>query len=123
MKSYEVQVRPALDEEALRRLGDGSLELDGRRCRPAEVRRGPGSDPTHLIIELREGRNRQIRRMVAAVGGEVMTLHRTRIGPLELGELGRGEAREATESEIEELRSVAGQPSPDSASGEAEREE
>jgi pseudouridine synthase len=59
-----------------------------------------------LRITIREGKNRQVRRMLAAVGCEVRRLIRTRFGPLELGNLPVGQWRELTESEVQALRRV-----------------
>jgi 23S rRNA pseudouridine2605 synthase len=57
------------------------------------------------VIELtiREGRNRQVRRMVEAVGNEVVELRRTAFGPLRLGELREGEARRLRTAELRRL--------------------
>ncbi len=59
-------------------------------------------------IRLREGRNRQIRRMLAAVGFRVLRLVRTGLGPLNLGRLRPGESRALTAAEVEALRMAAG---------------
>ena len=64
---------------------------------PAEVGR---LGERELEVTIREGRKRQIRRMVEAVGNEVEALTRTRVGSLELGELHRGEARRLDEGEV-----------------------
>ncbi len=68
---------------------------------PAEVRR---LGEREIEVVLREGRNRQVRRMVEAVGNRVVALKRVRFGPVELGGLGEGEARRLSEAEIEALR-------------------
>ena len=67
---------------------------------PAEVeRRGE----RELEITIREGRKRQLRRMAEAVGNRVEALTRIRIGPLELGDLGAGEARRLGDDEVDSL--------------------
>jgi pseudouridine synthase len=56
---------------------------------------------------LREGRNRQVRRMAEAIDNRVTALCRVRFGPIELGDLGEGESRRLTEDEVAALRDVA----------------
>ena len=104
-KSYWVQVERVPQAEDLERLSAGPLLKDGP-TRPARVQsigepalwpreppiRYRASIPTHwLEIQIREGRNRQIRRMTAAVGYPTLRLVRTRIGHWELGTLQPGE--------------------------------
>ena len=85
------------------------LELDGRRLKPAGVERLGGP---RLAFTLREGRNRQIRRMCELVGLEVVDLLRTRIGPLELGDLPEGCWRPMTVSERTAFVTPAATPAP-----------
>ena len=59
-----------------------------------------------MAVTIHEGRNRQVRRMFDAVGHKVLLLRRIRFGPLELGDLKRGEWRELTAQEVELLRSL-----------------
>ena len=61
---------------------------------------------SHALLELtiREGRNRQVRRMLRAVGSKVDALARTRVGPIELGDLARGAWRELGADEVGALR-------------------
>ena len=102
-KSYIARVSNQLGEEALRSLRSGIL-LEGRKTAPAKVRvlrRDPFS--TDILISIHEGRNRQIGRMVAAVGHEVVRLKRVRYGNLSLGDLQRGEWRELTAEEVAAL--------------------
>jgi len=63
------------------------------------VRKASGRE-SHLLVELREGKNRQVRRIFAGAGHEVTALKRIRFGPLELGSLAPGEHREITRKEI-----------------------
>jgi 23S rRNA pseudouridine2605 synthase len=89
-------------EEALEALRDG-VELDDGRTAPARVRRLEGN-----LIELaiREGRNRQVRRMCAAVGHPVLELRRVGFGPLRLGGLKDGAHRRLSPAEVERLRAL-----------------
>jgi pseudouridine synthase len=103
-KTYRVRARPAPDEAALEALRRG-VELDDGPTRPAEVSllrryRGYGL----LELTLREGRNRQVRRMLRAVGSKVDELRRLRIGPVELGDLASGTWRELPPGEVARLR-------------------
>lgn len=105
---YEAIVRGAPSDEALRKLRDGVF-IDDRRTAPADVRRGHTAgrgdkQTTLLTITLREGRNRQVRKMCASVGHPVRRLTRTRMGPVQLGRLRPGEWRELTAREIQALK-------------------
>ena len=59
-----------------------------------------------VLVTIHEGRNRQVRRMFDAVGHKVLLLRRVRFGPLELGDLKRGQWRELTQEEIARLRAL-----------------
>lgn len=98
-KEYIVRVRGAIPEAALEKLRHG-LELDGRRLKRAVVER-LGEQTLRFV--LREGRNRQIRRMCDLVGIRVIDLKRERVGPLELGTLPEGKWRPLTAQEREAL--------------------
>lgn len=103
-REYWVQVERVPDEAALRRLARGGLALPGHRTRPARAWRLdpppalPPRDPpirrrqtvpdAWIALELSEGRNRQVRRMTAAVGHPTLRLVRVRIGGLTLAALG-----------------------------------
>ena len=76
------------------------LSLDGRQLKPAKVTL---VGEQQLRFVLKEGRNRQIRRMAEAVGLHVVDLFRTRIGPLQLGELPEGRWRPLSADEREAL--------------------
>jgi 23S rRNA pseudouridine2605 synthase len=103
-KVYRAWVRPApVPEAALRRLRDGLVLEDGP-TRPAEVRQ---TEPGVLEITLREGRKRQVRRMLEAVGHRVEDLERVAFGPLALGRLGEGDRRRVSPAEVERLRGAA----------------
>ena len=115
-KTYHARVRGVPDAEALRALREGLPLDDGTKTRPARVKllgttrgrpsgapRAAGEGSTWLEIVLTEGKNRQVRRMGAAVGHEVLELVRVRIGRLGLGTLAPGEWRELTAAEVAEL--------------------
>src|SRR5271166_4097663 len=91
-----------VEPAALQRLRDG-VELDDGPSAPARVRRRSGN-----LIELtiREGRNRQVRRMCEAVGHPVLELQRTGFGPLRLGGLQPGAHRRLSPAEVERLRAL-----------------
>lgn len=94
-KEYLVVVEGAVTETRLSRLRHG-LELDGRQLKPARVTQVQGQQ---LRFVLKEGRNRQIRRMCDLVGLEVVDLQRIRIGPLRLSDLPEGRWRHLTADE------------------------
>ncbi|MEL6566947.1 MAG: pseudouridine synthase [Pseudomonadota bacterium] len=104
-KEYIVRVRGVIAETALEKLRHG-LTLDGRHLKRAVVER-LGEQTLRFV--LREGRNRQIRRMCDLVGIRVIDLKRERIGPLELGTLPEGKWRPLTSRERDALI-AAGRP-------------
>ena len=99
-KAYRVELRRPPSKADLRRLAKG-VDLDDGPTAPAEVRR---LGEREIEIVLREGRNRQVRRMAEAVGNGVISLRRVRFGPVALGDLGEGEARRLTGDEVAALR-------------------
>jgi 23S rRNA pseudouridine2605 synthase len=98
---YLVTVRGELSGDQARRLERG-VEDEGERlaARSVAVRKRSKRE-THLVVELTEGKNREIRRMLAAVGHEVTKLKRVSFGGLELGDLQPGEWREVTTGELQ----------------------
>ncbi len=103
-KTYRARLaRPPRGRE-LSRLREG-VGLDDGPTAPAEVR---AVGEREIEIVLREGRNRQVRRMVDAVGNRVVALRRIAFGPLRLGDLKEGEARRLTDAEVEALRAASG---------------
>lgn len=114
-KSYEVVIGGALQAEDVERLQEG-IYLADRRVRVRGAVRTKSvrlrllrrdRDRTHLIMELQEGRNRQIRRMMARLGHPVKRLRRISLGPLRLKGLAIGHWRPLTTSELRELRKAA----------------
>jgi 23S rRNA pseudouridine2605 synthase len=103
-KTYRMQLRRPPAERDLRRLADG-VELEDGPTAPAEIRR---LGEREVEVVLREGRNRQLRRMAEAVGNEVVALLRVRFGPIELADLPAGEARRLTPEEIAQLHGRVG---------------
>ncbi len=104
-KVYRVTVRPTVTDEMIASFQNGMM-LDGRKTAPAEVRvisRQEGR--VVLEILLREGRNRQIRRMCELLGLEVARLRRTSIGQVKLGMLKKGDWRDLTPEEVKKLMS------------------
>lgn len=107
-KTYRVTIRPAVSEEQLAQLAAGVV-IDGRKTMPATVNvLSQEQGRVVLQIVIREGRNRQIRKMCEAVGLEVARLKRTAIGPVKLGMLKPGTYRELTSEELRALRSAVG---------------
>lgn len=100
-KEYLVRVTGDVTEKKLKMLRHG-LMLDGRQLKPARVSR---MESFRLKFILREGRNRQIRRMCEMVGLEVVDLIRVRIGPLKLDNLPEGKWRMITAEERAALTS------------------
>jgi 23S rRNA pseudouridine2605 synthase len=70
------------------------------RALPGVTVRKRSKRETHLVVELRQGRNREIRNLFESIGHEVTRLKRVRFGGLELGELSPGRWRELTPSEV-----------------------
>ncbi len=102
-KTYRVTINGDPSEDELQRLRDG-IDLDDGPTRPAEVRlvqRGGRRSVVEMVLT--EGRNRQIRRMWAALGRRVNRLIRVAIGGLELGDLAPGACRELGEAEVAKL--------------------
>ena len=106
-KVYEVIVLGVPDPKAMEKLRKGVF-IDGRRTSAADVHIGTtvkGHKPTTLLtITLREGRNRQIRKMCRAVGLPVRDLRRIAMGPIGLGRLKPGQWRDLTPDEVRRLK-------------------
>ena len=105
-KTYLVKASIRLMDGQLQQLRDG-VELSDGPTRPARVKRVRDSEKyTHLEITLTEGRNRQVRRMIEALGGTVLKLVRVKIGPISIGTLQIGKWRALTPAEVRTLRGL-----------------
>jgi len=100
---YDVRVLGDLDRHDVDRLTKG-VTIDGRRTGLAEVKTLGAS---HLQITIREGRNRQVRKMCEAIGHPVSSLRRTAIGPIKDARLKPGQWRELTDDEVRRLQAAA----------------
>ncbi len=99
-KTYRVTVRPKLTEDQMTKLCTG-IEIDGKYTEPARVNViVQEKNRVVLEISIKEGRNRQIRKMCESVGLEVARLKRISIGVLKLGMLSPGKWRDLNENEI-----------------------
>lgn len=98
-KEYEVAVARPISDSALRRMAEG-MPMLRTRTRPAEVQR---IDSRRFRIVLKEGRNRQIRRMVSRLGNAVVDLRRIRMAHIRLDRLPQGRWRYLTEREVQAL--------------------
>lgn len=129
-REYQVIARGDVGPEKLARLERGVRLPEGRTA-PARVRAprfDPGDDTTRFTLVLGEGRKRQIRRSLRALGHPVRKLVRVRFGPQALGALAAGEARPLSRDEVaalrahaDRLRSRAQQPAGDRQRAEASR--
>lgn len=106
-KTYLVKTNALLSDEVLARLNAGVEMKRGDFARPEIVRRLEDRGKyTWLEVVLTEGKNREVRRMIEAVGFKVLKLVRTRIGPLKLEGLEVGKCRELTLAEIAAVRRI-----------------
>lgn len=112
-KTYQVTVKGELTPEAVEKLTRGVVLADreggAARAKAASVEvKRRDRDSTVLQITLREGRNREIRRMMARLGYRVKKLRRIAIGPVALKGVGSGQWRELSRGEVAALRKAAG---------------
>jgi 23S rRNA pseudouridine2605 synthase len=106
-KTYLVQVAGNPSPDDLRHLLRGIYLAEGRVRAKRVKRLKKQGESCWLKIVLAEGKNREIRRMLARLGHKVMTLRRVAIGPIQLGRLPLGKARRLTKSELDTLRQLA----------------
>ncbi len=105
-KIYRVTVRPKITDEQLVRMSEG-IEIDGKKTLPCVINVLTNENGRVVLqMVIKEGRNRQIRKMCEAVGLEVARLKRTAIGPVKLGMLKPGAHRELTSEELRALRTA-----------------
>ena len=108
-KEYEVLVRNVVTQKALQSMRSGMRLAEGEELLPVEVTaRSTSSGCTLLRMVLRQGVNRQIRRMCRDLGLTILRLRRVAIGPLQLGKLGTGQYRLLEEAELAALRRAVG---------------
>jgi 23S rRNA pseudouridine2605 synthase len=111
-KIYHVQVSPIPQEDILEKLSAGIM-LEGKKTLPARFTSIRSGEKTGWIeVELLEGRNRQIRKMMESEKVEVLRLVRIQIGNLSMGDLAKGEWRELSEEEVRSLTSPQTSPPP-----------
>jgi len=102
-KTYRARLKRPIADRDIEHLARGVKLEDGPTAATQVKRHGD----REIEIVLREGRNRQVRRMLEAVGNEVVALRRVGFGPLSLGHLKEGSARRLNENEIAQLREAA----------------
>ena len=105
-KVYVAEVWGQPTDGTLRKLAEG-VKLEDGKTAPAQVKR---IESGRIELTIHEGRNRQVKRMLEAVGHRVKTLHRSQYGPLTLEGLEPGAWRELEPSEVERLRTVTKPP-------------
>jgi pseudouridine synthase len=106
-KTYLLKAATLLSDEQIDRLRRG-IELSDGPTRPAEVKRLRDSGKhTFMEMTITEGRNRQVRRMIDALGSKVLKLVRVAIGPIRIGGLQIGKWRPLTEAEVKALGGAA----------------
>ncbi len=103
-KTYRVTVRRPVSDRDIAKLKQG-IRLEDGLTAPAKVKR---LGEQRFDLTLREGRNRQVRRMAEAIGNRVVALERISFGSLRLGRLGQGRARLLNEAEVDRLWKDAG---------------
>jgi 23S rRNA pseudouridine2605 synthase len=97
---YVVTVRGHVTDADVARLTNGIVSGNDRLAAAAVTLRKASGRESHLVVELREGKNREVRRMFEAIGHGVTRLKRVRLGALELGDLEPGEWRDVSRDEI-----------------------
>ena len=106
-KTYEADLREVPHPEVLERLRSG-VQLEDGVTAPARVQMLSGEPRPRLSIEIREGKKREVRRMLAAVRASVVRLARVAVGPVQLGVLASGETRALTTEDEQSLRALVG---------------
>ena len=98
-KEYEVKVYEIISDSSLKKMEQG-IYIEGEKTRKSKIRR---LSKIQFKIILRQGRNRQIRKMVEKVGNRVRNLKRVRVSNIKLGDLKQGDWRFLTKKEIQQL--------------------
>jgi len=105
-KSYVVEVDDYIKDKDIKNLTTG-VELEDGITAPAKIKvLERTSSYSKLLIKIREGKNRQVRRMLSSLGYTVRNLHRIRFGPIQLNNLKSGEYRELSKQEIKTLKNI-----------------
>ena len=107
-KTYIAHVKGTPRESALIKLREG-VKIDGKRTSPCEVEIIPNKTQAtnaKLLITIREGRNRQLRKMCEAIEHHVISLKRVEVGGVKLGDLEKGEWRNLNEQELRALKAL-----------------
>ena len=107
-KTYEAEVTGSISEAELLRLEQGVGLSDGMTAAAGIRVLQTGKDSSRLQITIHEGRNRQVRRMLEAVGHETISLERVAFAGLDLSGVPRGEYRPLTRGEVSSLQALAG---------------
>lgn len=106
-KNYDIVVRGQIEYEKIDKIRGGVWLAEGR-TQGARIRvKRRGAERSYLEVEIREGKNREVRRMFSRIGYPVLRLKRTRIGPVTIRGLGKGKYRFLTKSEIDGLLHAA----------------
>ena len=103
-KQYRLTLENPVKRAALTALAAGPILEDGKMHPPGLANLSRAQGTSTLDLTIREGRNRIIRRACAKVGLRLVSLQRTRVGPVSLGDLPEGEYRGLTRSELDGLR-------------------
>lgn len=107
-KRYRVQVAGIVEPSIIAKLKKGVYFAEGHAKASNVTIKGTHKNSSILEIELKEGKNREIRRLLARLGHKVMALQRVAVGPVKLGKLIPGEYRTLTVTEVDALYSAAG---------------
>lgn len=106
-KTYLARVTGKVSAEAVHRLRVGVMLEDGFRTSPAKVQViREEAFASAVLITIHEGHNRQVRRMMEAVGHRVLLLRRVRFGPIDIKGVAKGTWRELTDSEVKALKAL-----------------
>lgn len=105
---YRVKVRGHVQESDIERLLDGVALEDGPAAADRAEILSAGDEQSTILLQLHEGRKREVKRMCEAIGHPVDHLMRVSVGGVELGSLPPGQWRELTEREVQQLYDVTG---------------
>jgi len=103
-KEYRLTLKNPAPPRAIKALAAGPTLEDGKMSPPTISQVHKAANKTTLHLTTHEGRNRIIRRACVAVGLDLLSLHRVRVGPVELGDLEEGRHRPLTDAELGALR-------------------